>query len=80
MNGRDRERRRLFLATFQPLFYWPSDTMAVKCWRAARERLTDLEVDALISTMVTVHNRAVAESQMESHRQRSGGRSEERSA
>jgi hypothetical protein len=56
MNAADRQRRELFLATFQPLYYWPSDTMAVKCWRSAREALSDGELDRLISAMVGVHN------------------------
>lgn len=57
MNSADRERRRLFLATFQPIYYWPSDTMVAKCWRAAREALADPELDLLIHVMVEIHNR-----------------------
>lgn len=56
MNAADRKRRELFLATFAPLYFWPSDTMAVKCWRAAREALTDAELDLLLATAARVHN------------------------
>lgn len=59
MKRDDSERRRLFLATFQPMFFWPSNTMAIKCWRKAREHLTDSELDKLIRAMVDVHNSRV---------------------
>lgn len=59
MTRPDRERRRLFIATFQPIFFWPSDTMAVKCWRYARKNFINEELDYLINALVDVHNSRV---------------------
>lgn len=41
------ERRAKFIAFFGYLFP-VSDTMAIKCWRAARSTLPDEELDGLI--------------------------------
>lgn len=51
MTLEDRKRRALFIVAFRRRFLWPSQTMAIKCWRSARESMDDDQLDLLIDAM-----------------------------
>lgn len=51
MTLEDRKRRAEFIVAFRNIFQHPSHTMALKCWRTAREGLEDEQLEALIICM-----------------------------
>lgn len=59
MSSLDAGRRRLFIATFLALFYWASETVALRCWQSARDRLSDEELDGLVEALVRIHSHRV---------------------